>query len=91
MALAANWAIAALDRGDTVAATARDITSLDDLVAKYGEAVLPIELDVTGRDADFAAVEQARDRFGRLVVIVNNAGHGQFGMVEEISEREIRA
>ena len=48
-------------------------------------------LDVTGRDADFAAVKLARDCFGRLDVIVNNAGYGQFGMVEEISESEIRA
>jgi NAD(P)-dependent dehydrogenase (short-subunit alcohol dehydrogenase family) len=85
------WAIAALDRGDMVAATARDITSLDDLAAKYGEAVLPIQLDVTDRDAAFAAVRQARERFTRLDVIVNNAGYGQFGMVEEISEQEIRA
>ena len=86
-----EWAIAALDRGDQVAATARDIASLDDLVAKYGEAIVPIRLDVTDRDADFAAVKLARDYFGRLDVIVNNAGYGQFGMVEEISEAEIRA
>ncbi len=86
-----EWAIAALDRGDKVAATARDIASLDDLAAKYGDAILPIQLDVTDRDADFAAVTQARDHFGRLDVIVNNAGYGQFGMVEEISEQEIRA
>jgi NAD(P)-dependent dehydrogenase (short-subunit alcohol dehydrogenase family) len=74
-----------------VAATARDIASLDDLAAKYGEAILPIQLDVTDRDADFAAVKLAHDYFGRLDVIVNNAGYGQFGMVEEISEAEIRA
>ena len=86
-----EWAIAALDRGDTVAATARDVSGLDDLVATYGEAMLPIRLDVTGRDADFAAVRQAHEHFGRLDVIVNNAGYGQFGMVEEISEAEIRA
>ena len=43
-----EWAIAALDRGDEVAATARDIAGLDDLVAKYGKAILPIRLDVTG-------------------------------------------
>ncbi len=86
-----EWAIAALDRGDKVAATARDISSLDDLVAKYGDAILPIQLDVTDRDADFAALKQAREHFGRLDVIVNNAGYGQFGMVEEISEQEIRA
>lgn len=85
-----EWAWAALDRGDKVAATARDLPSLDDLVAKYGETILPIQLDVTDRGADFAAVKLAHDYFGRLDVIVNNAGYGQFGMVEEISEAEIR-
>src|ERR1035438_6079579 len=86
-----EWAMAALDRGDHVTATARDIASLDDLAAKYGDAILPLRLDVTDRDADFAAVKLAHDYFGRLDVVVNNAGHGQFGMVEEISEAEIRA
>jgi NAD(P)-dependent dehydrogenase (short-subunit alcohol dehydrogenase family) len=86
-----EWAIAALDRGDAVAATARNLTTLDDLVAKYGDAILPIQLDVTDHDADFAAVQQAHEHFGRLDIIVNNAGYGQFGMVEEISEQEIRA
>jgi len=85
-----EWAWAALDRGDKVAATARDLPSFDDLVAKYGETILPIQLDVTDRGADFAAVKLAHDYFGRLDVIVNNAGYGQFGMVEEISEAEIR-
>src|SRR6202020_3248488 len=47
--------------------------------------------DVTDRDAATAAVRQAHERFGRLDVVVNNAGYGQFGMVEEISEGEIRA
>ncbi len=51
-----EWAIAALERGDKVAATARDTTTLDDLVTKYGDAVLPLQLDVTDREADFAAV-----------------------------------
>jgi NAD(P)-dependent dehydrogenase (short-subunit alcohol dehydrogenase family) len=86
-----EWAIAALDRGDQVAATARDVHSLDDLVATYGAAVLPIELDVTDRAADLAAVSQAQAHFGRLDIVVNNAGYGQFGMVEEISEEDIRA
>jgi NAD(P)-dependent dehydrogenase (short-subunit alcohol dehydrogenase family) len=86
-----EWASAALDRGDKVAATARDIASLDDLAAKYGDAILPIRLDVTDRAAGFAAVKLAHDYFGRLDVVVNNAGYGQFGMVEEISESEIRA
>jgi NAD(P)-dependent dehydrogenase (short-subunit alcohol dehydrogenase family) len=86
-----EWAIAALDRGDQVAATARDTGTLDDLVSKYGDAILPIKLDVTDRAAAFAAVKQAHDRFGRLDVVVNNAGYGHFGMIEEITEEEIRA
>ena len=86
-----EWTIAALERGDQVAATARDTSSLDDLVAKYGDALLPLQLDVTDRDADFAAVAQAHDRFGRLDVVINNAGYGHFGMVEELTETELRA
>ncbi|MDQ1662600.1 MAG: hypothetical protein QOJ68_2580 [Blastococcus sp.] len=86
-----EWALAALERGDTVAATARDTSTLDDLVAQFGDKILPIQLDVTDRAADFAAVAQAHDHFGHLDVVVNNAGYGQFGMVEELSEEEARA
>jgi NAD(P)-dependent dehydrogenase (short-subunit alcohol dehydrogenase family) len=86
-----EWAIAALERGDSVAATARVLSTLDDLVATYGERFLPLQLDVTDREADFAAVRQAHERFGRLDVVVNNAGYGHFGMVEELSEAEARA
>ncbi|MGI3783038.1 MAG: SDR family oxidoreductase [Janthinobacterium lividum] len=86
-----EWTIAALERGDQVAATARDTSSLEDLVAKYGDALLPLQLDVTDREADTAAVTQAHERFGRLDVVVNNAGYGHFGMVEELSETELRA
>lgn len=85
-----EWAIAALERGDKVAATARDTASLDDLVAKYGAAILPLRLDVTDREADFAAVKAAHGHFGRLDVVVNNAGYGQFGFIEELSEAEAR-
>lgn len=85
-----EWAIAALERGDKVAATARDTSTLDDLSEKFGDALLPIELDVTDRAADFAAVERAHDHFGRLDVVVNNAGYGQFGFIEELSEAEAR-
>jgi NAD(P)-dependent dehydrogenase (short-subunit alcohol dehydrogenase family) len=86
-----EWAIAALERGDSVAATARDVASLDDLAAQFGDRLLALQLDVTDRGADFAAVRQAHERFGRLDVVVNNAGYGQFGMVEELSEDDARA
>lgn len=79
---------AALSRGDKVAATARK--SLTELSEKYGDAVLPLVLDVTDREAVFDAVEQAHAYFGRLDVIVNNAGYGLSGAVEELSERQLR-
>ncbi|MCU1677061.1 MAG: short-chain dehydrogenase/reductase [Frankiales bacterium] len=86
-----EWTQAALERGDRVAATARKTESLDDLVQQYGDAILPIALDVNDRAADFAAVKQAHDHFGRLDIVVNNAGYGHFGFIEEISEEEARA
>ena len=86
-----EWAIAALERGDKVAATARKTDTLADLAEKYGDALLPIALDVTDREADFAAVKAAHDHFGRLDIVVNNAGYGHFGFVEELTEAEARA
>ncbi|WP_328979213.1 SDR family NAD(P)-dependent oxidoreductase [Streptomyces canus] len=85
------WAKAALSRGDRVAATARRPESLEPLVDTYGDSVLPLALDVTDRAAAFAAVRRAADTFGRLDVVVNNAGYGLFGMVEETSEEQARA
>ncbi|WIM87387.1 SDR family oxidoreductase [Candidatus Mycobacterium wuenschmannii] len=85
-----EWAIAALERGDKVAATARDTATLDDLVEKFGDGILPLRLDVTDRAADFAAVKQAHEHFGRLDIVVNNAGYGQFGFIEELSEADAR-
>jgi NAD(P)-dependent dehydrogenase (short-subunit alcohol dehydrogenase family) len=85
-----EFARAALAAGDRVAATARDTSSLDDLVAEHGDAILPLELDVTDREAAFAAVRKAHDRFGRLDVVVNNAGYGVSGAIEELSEEQAR-
>jgi NAD(P)-dependent dehydrogenase (short-subunit alcohol dehydrogenase family) len=86
-----EWTEAALGRGDMVAATARDTASLADLAEAYPEALLPLELDVTDRDRAFDAVRQAHERFGRLDVVVNNAGYGHFGFFEEITPDDLRA
>jgi NAD(P)-dependent dehydrogenase (short-subunit alcohol dehydrogenase family) len=85
-----EWAGAALRRGDRVAGTARDPSTIDDLAQEHGDALLPMALDVTDRDAVFEAVRRAHEHFGRLDVVVNNAGYGQFGMVEELSEQDAR-
>jgi NAD(P)-dependent dehydrogenase (short-subunit alcohol dehydrogenase family) len=81
---------AALAAGDRVAATARDTSSLDDLATEHGDALVPIELDVTDHDAAFVAVRHAHDRLGRLDVILNNAGYGVSGAVEELTEEQAR-
>jgi NAD(P)-dependent dehydrogenase (short-subunit alcohol dehydrogenase family) len=88
--LGRNFVEAALSRGDKVAATARTTASLDELVAAYGEAVLPLELDVTDKTAVFESVKRAREHFGRLDVIVNNAGYAQVGAIEELAEQDLR-
>jgi NAD(P)-dependent dehydrogenase (short-subunit alcohol dehydrogenase family) len=88
--LGRNFVEAALSRGDKVAAAARNTASLGELVAAYGEAVLPLELDVTDKAAVFESVKRAREHFGRLDVIVNNAGYAQVGAVEELTEQQLR-
>jgi NAD(P)-dependent dehydrogenase (short-subunit alcohol dehydrogenase family) len=84
------WAEAALERGDKVATTARDASTLEPLAEKYGDSVLTLALDVQDMDADYAAVGQAHEKFGRLDVVVNNAGYGLFGTVEEVSAEQAR-
>jgi NAD(P)-dependent dehydrogenase (short-subunit alcohol dehydrogenase family) len=85
------WAEAALARGDRVAATARDVKMLAPLVARYGDLISAVALDVTDKAAVAGAITKAHTRFGRLDVVVNNAGYGLFGTIEEVSEAEARA
>lgn len=85
-----QFTVAALTRGDRVAATARNPSSLDDLKAQFGDSILPLPLDVTDREAVRSAVDGAVRVFGRLDVVVNNAGYGLFGAVEELSDAELR-
>src|ERR1700761_1807769 len=84
------WAEALLQRGDKVVATARDPRTLDDLVSKYGDNILPLQLDVNDRAADFAAIAKAKAHFGSIDVLINNAGYGLFGAIEETTEQEAR-
>ena len=86
-----EWTIAALERGDTVAATARDTSTLDDLVQQFGDRCCRSSSTSTTGTPSSPRSRQAHEHFGRLDVVVNNAGYGQFGMIEEISEAEARA
>jgi NAD(P)-dependent dehydrogenase (short-subunit alcohol dehydrogenase family) len=85
------WADAALKRGDRVVATARSLTSIADLKEKYGDNALTLELDVTKPDQVKIAVEQAHAHFGRLDIVLNNAGYPLVGTIEEASADEVRA
>jgi NAD(P)-dependent dehydrogenase (short-subunit alcohol dehydrogenase family) len=85
------WTEAALKRGDNVIATARNLSTLDDLADTYGKNFLPLQLDVNDRTSGINAVNKGFDHFGRLDVVINNAGYGHFGSIEEISEEEARA
>ncbi|AWB92309.1 oxidoreductase [Aeromicrobium chenweiae] len=81
---------AALDRGDRVAATARDTESLRDLATQFPDTFVPLALDVTDAAGVRRVVAEAEDRLGGLDVVVNNAGYGHFGAVEELEEAELR-
>ncbi|HWB27520.1 MAG TPA: SDR family NAD(P)-dependent oxidoreductase [Chitinophagaceae bacterium] len=85
------WAEAALERGDKVAATARNLSSLSPLAEKYGNQVLPLELDVTNPRQAKEAVTKAHSYFGLLDIVLNNAGYPLVSTVEEAGLDDIRA
>lgn len=82
---------AALAAGDRVVATARNVDPLADLAGNHPGRLVCLPLDVTDRAAVTATVDQAVDTFGRLDIVVNNAGGLLLGMVEEATEEQIRA
>ena len=84
------WLEALLERGDQVVATSRSLESYKELAARYPDQFLPLQLDITDRKAVFAAVQAAKNKFGRLDVVINNAGYGLFGAIEEVSEKETK-
>lgn len=85
------WTEAALKRGDKVAATARSLESIADFKERFGENVLTLELDVTRPEQVKAAIQQAHAHFGRLDIILNNAGYAVVGTIEEVTPADIRA
>ncbi|MBC8139886.1 MAG: SDR family NAD(P)-dependent oxidoreductase [Armatimonadetes bacterium] len=86
-----EFAIAALDAGNRVVATARKPETLSDLTAKYGDNVMTLRLDVTSQADIDAAVRSATDRFGAIDVLVNNAGYATIGAFEEVTGEQFRA
>ena len=84
------FADVALDVGDAVVVTARDVHQLDDLVGAHPGRALALPLDVTDRSAVAEVVRDAAGLTGRIDVLVNNAGYGLAGGVEEVNEQQVR-
>jgi len=82
---------AVLENGDNLVATARNPAQLSDLAARYGERVRVVALDVTSEQAALSAIAATVDAFGRLDVLVNNAGYGDVNSIEDTSLAEFRA
>jgi NAD(P)-dependent dehydrogenase (short-subunit alcohol dehydrogenase family) len=84
------WAEAALERGDNVTTTARQLADVAGLKELFGDAVLPLALDVTHPEQVQQVVQQSYSHFGRLDVLVNNAGTSLLAATEEASDEQIR-
>jgi NAD(P)-dependent dehydrogenase (short-subunit alcohol dehydrogenase family) len=82
---------AAIDAGDVVVATARRVSTLDDLATAFPDQVEVLPLDVTESAAIAATVRDITDRYGRIDVLVNNAGRSHVGAAEETTDAELRA
>src|SRR5580658_4297921 len=82
---------AVLANGDKVAATARNPEALNDLVEKYPDQIYPVKLDVTQYDDVYRAVADVVARFGRIDVLVNNAGFGITGATEAFTNDQVRS
>ena len=85
-----NLAMEALQQGNQVAVTARNTDDVQDIVTQFPDKAVAIKLDVTNAQQVAAAVKQAQEKFGRIDVLVNNAGIGYFGAIEESEEVEYR-
>ena len=81
----------ALELGDKVVGIARNIEKLNELKSQYEEMLLPLRLDVTNRSDVFATVETAIKHFGKIDIVINNAGNMIMGMIEEFNEDEVRS
>src|SRR2546423_10304564 len=89
--LGGNIAEAVLEAGHRLVATARDPRRLEDLVNKYGDQIRTAPLDVTDEKAAHESVQMAVDAFGRLDVVVNNAGYGDIAPFEQLSSERFKA
>jgi NADP-dependent 3-hydroxy acid dehydrogenase YdfG len=86
-----TWAETFLAKGYNVAATARNVDTLNDLKEKYGQSVLTLKLDVDNREESLSVVEKVQNHFGSIDILINNAGYALTGAIEEATPNEARA